>query len=197
MRVLAVVAALTLAVAAPVASAPSLASSGCPLFPADAAGLPILAGLVRYELVGARGASPTAPASAATSRAARSARPGVAAAPALLPGVGRRSFTTEPSVPPAAGQPAGPASSAQAPDPTAARAEGPAGSGSSALLPQILTAILGLVAAALAFREVDHRSRRPMPGRHVRSKGPPDPAPPDRPDPAASPDPDAAPSRRP
>jgi len=35
MRVLAVVAALTLAVAAPVAGAPSLASSGCPLFPAD------------------------------------------------------------------------------------------------------------------------------------------------------------------
>src|SRR5829696_4312465 len=35
MRVLAVVAALTLAVAAPAAGAPSLASSGCPLFPAD------------------------------------------------------------------------------------------------------------------------------------------------------------------
>ena len=35
MQVLAVVAALTLAVAAPVAGAPSLASSGCPLFPAD------------------------------------------------------------------------------------------------------------------------------------------------------------------
>ncbi|HSR27964.1 MAG TPA: hypothetical protein VLR51_05865, partial [Actinomycetes bacterium] len=35
MRVLAVVAALTLAVAVPVDGAPSLASSGCPLFPAD------------------------------------------------------------------------------------------------------------------------------------------------------------------
>ena len=35
MRVLAVVAALSLAVAAPAAGAPSLASSGCPLFPAD------------------------------------------------------------------------------------------------------------------------------------------------------------------
>jgi hypothetical protein len=35
MRVLAVVAAVSLAVAAPAAGAPSLASSGCPLFPAD------------------------------------------------------------------------------------------------------------------------------------------------------------------
>jgi hypothetical protein len=35
MRVLAVVPALTLAVTAPAAGAPSLASSGCPLFPAD------------------------------------------------------------------------------------------------------------------------------------------------------------------
>ena len=35
MRVLAVVAAVSLAVAAPTAGAPSLASSGCPLFPAD------------------------------------------------------------------------------------------------------------------------------------------------------------------
>ena len=35
MRVLAVAAVLTLAVAAPAAGAPSLGSSGCPLFPAD------------------------------------------------------------------------------------------------------------------------------------------------------------------
>jgi hypothetical protein len=35
MRVLAVAAALSLAVTAPAAGAPSLGSSGCPLFPAD------------------------------------------------------------------------------------------------------------------------------------------------------------------
>ena len=32
-----------------------------------------------------------------------------------------------------------------------------------ALLPQILTAVLGLVAAALAYRELARRARRPQP----------------------------------
>jgi hypothetical protein len=60
-----------------------------------------------------------------------------------------------------------------APDPAldaAARADGPRGSGSPAVLPQILAAILGVVAAALAFRQVTLRSRRgrhPAAGRHA------------------------------
>jgi hypothetical protein len=60
-----------------------------------------------------------------------------------------------------------------APDPAldaAARADGLRGSGSPAVLPQILAAILGVVAAALAFRQVTLRSRRgrhPAAGRHA------------------------------
>jgi hypothetical protein len=52
MRLLAMVAALTLALPGPVAGAPSLASSGCPLFPAgnvwhaDVSRLPVPAGLL-------------------------------------------------------------------------------------------------------------------------------------------------------
>jgi hypothetical protein len=65
---------------------------------------------------------------------------------------------TEPSLPPASAQATPPASSAGAPDPAAAPTGDP---GSEALLPQILAAILGVVAAALAFREVARRTRRP------------------------------------
>jgi hypothetical protein len=60
-----------------------------------------------------------------------------------------------------------------APDPAldaAARADGPRGSGSPAVLPQILAAILGVIAAALAFRQVTLHSRRgrhPAAGRHA------------------------------
>ena len=52
----------------------------------------------------------------------------------------------------------------------AAGTDGPRGSGSPALLPQILAAILGVVAAALAFRQVTLHSRRgrhPAAGRHA------------------------------
>ena len=77
---------------------------------------------------------------------ARPARPppaGPGSAPALLPGVGRRSFLPEPQFPPAsaAATPANPALDAGA---AAARADGPLGLGSPALLPQILAAILGV-----------------------------------------------------
>jgi hypothetical protein len=124
MRVLAVVAALTLAVTAPVGGAPALASSGRPLFPA---------GDVRQAEV---------------SRLPVHPRPA-----ADLP---------------ASGQATPPTAPAQDPDP----ADGAAGSGSPALLPQVLAAILGLVAAGLAFREVAlHARRRASPGRPT----PPDP----------------------
>jgi hypothetical protein len=86
----------------------------------------------------------------------------------------------------------------------AARTDGPPGSGSPALLPQILAAILGVVAAALAYRQVTLRARRGRPpaagrhapgSRHARTRtgpsqdqagpAPPDPLPPG-PDPAGS-----------
>ena len=89
------------------------------------------------------------PASAAARGTARTAR----AAPADT-----ATPRTEPSLPPASAQATPPASSAGAPDPAAAPTGDP---GSEALLPQLLAAILGVVAAALAFREVARRTRRP------------------------------------
>jgi hypothetical protein len=157
-----------------------------------------------------RGAPRTTPARPATTRRARPA-------PALLPGVGRRSFKPEPRFPTASGEATPAAGPALDPGPAAARAGDSNGSGSPALLPQILAAILGVVAAALAFRQVTLRARRLQPpgGRHApggrnasssrdaRTGSAPDadqapPAPPAPPDPHnAPPDPDPAGSRRP
>jgi hypothetical protein len=132
---------------------------------------------------------------AATRRAAtRRAGPTTA----LLPGVGRRSFLPEPRFPPASA----PATPALNPGPAAARTDDRHGAGSPALLPQVLAAILGLVAAALAFRQVTLRSRRLQSpgGRHARTGTAPDhdqaTAAPPGPRPAP-PDPDPAGSRRP
>jgi hypothetical protein len=113
--------------------------------------------------------SPAAAAPAARPRA----RPEAAAA-ALPPGVGRRSLVAEPAVPGAGAAPA--------PSPDPAPTPGPTG-----FVPQLLTAILGLVAATLAARVV-LRARRPQdrdrpphprstPGRHVKADAPPDPDP--------------------
>jgi hypothetical protein len=60
-----------------------------------------------------------------------------------------------------------------------------------ALVPRLLTVILGLTAAALAARTL-RRTRHAPPGRHARPAGPPDPAdpavgPPDPADPAVGP----------
>ena len=130
----------------------------------------------------ARGAARTTP----VARPGQPARAPVAADPALLPGVGRRAFTTEPA-PPAPGR----ATPPPAPAPAAARGDAPP---DPALLPQLLAAVLGVVAAALAFREVArHTRRRPPPGRHVRGDAPPDPGPPT----AGDPDPGRTTSQRP
>jgi hypothetical protein len=91
-------------------------------------------------------------ASAAARGTARTAR--AAPADAATP-------RTEPSLPPASVQATPPASSAGVPEPAAASTGDPPDPGSEALLPQILAAILGVVAAALAFREVARRTRRP------------------------------------
>jgi hypothetical protein len=110
----------------------------------------------------ARGAA--APARPAGPAAARPARRAPAAA--LLPGVGRRAFAEpHPMAAPAAG------AGGQAATPTAAAR--PAGSrpAVAGLLPQLLAALLGLVAAGLAAR-VALRPRPPTPtGRHARSPG--------------------------
>ncbi len=91
-------------------------------------------------------------ASAAARGTARTAR--AAPADAATP-------RTEPSLPPASVQATPPASSAGVPEPAAASTGDPPDPGSEALLPQLLAAILGVVAAALAFREVARRTRRP------------------------------------
>ena len=91
-------------------------------------------------------------ASAAARGTARTAR--AAPADAATP-------RTEPSLPPASAQATPPASSAGVPEPAAASTGDPPDPGSEALLPQLLAAILGVVAAALAFREVARRTRRP------------------------------------
>ena len=129
MRVLAVAAALTLAVAAPAAGAPSLGSSGCPLFPADN----VLEADVTLRAVQLPGRARTCPQWA----------PAPASAPTRL-----RPRTHR-------------------------------------VRPQLLTAILGLVAATLAARVVlrtrrlqdqhrpPQRARRPRRGR----RAPPDPDP--------------------
>jgi hypothetical protein len=218
MRVLAVVAALTLAVAAPVAGAPSLASSGCPLFPADNAAmgpgagihadfgsrhvLVVQAGSCRlYELFDAHreGGGWRAGSGAVWNLRANRLRPAgwtderwdndalrqlrrvtladfeavdtarlrIFPASAAARGIAGTARTapadaatprTEPSLPPASVQATPPESSAGAPDPAAAPTGDPP---SEALLPQLLAAILGVVAAALAFREVARRTRRP------------------------------------
>jgi hypothetical protein len=154
-----------------------------------------------------RGAPRASPARPAATRPAATRRAGPA--PALLPGVGSRSFLPEPQFPlaSAAATPAtNPALDAGA---AAARTDGPPGSGSPALLPQILAAILGVVAAALAFRQVTLHSRRgrhPAAGRHApgsrhaRTRAVPgqDQAGPAPPGPhQVPPDPDPAGSRRP
>jgi hypothetical protein len=114
------------------------------------------------------------PASAAARGSRRSGAAPVAAGPAapsaLLPGAGRRSFVTEPRVAPAA------------PGAAPAPAPGPTG-----FVPQLLTAVLGLVAATLAARVVLRTRRlqdqgrpphpRSTPGRHVKADAPPDPDP--------------------
>ncbi len=94
------------------------------------------------------------PASAAARGTSRPAPADTATSGAATP-------RTEPSVPPASVQATPPASSAEAPDPAAARTGDPPDPGSGAVLPQILAAILGVVAAALAFREVARRTHRP------------------------------------
>ena len=82
-----------------------------------------------------------------------------------------------------------------APALAAGRTAGGGDGNASGLLPQALAAVLGLVAASLAYRQVARRARRHQPpghqppgGRHARSGSPPDP---DRPS-----DPDRASSRR-
>ena len=134
----------------------------------------------------------------------RAATGRVGPAPALLPGAGRRSFLPEPQIPPASAGATPAANPAMDAGAAAARTDGPPGSGSPALLPQILAAILGVVAAALAYRQVTLRARRgrpPAAGRHASGSrhagtrtgpsqdqagpAPPDPLPPG-PDPAGS-----------
>jgi hypothetical protein len=115
-----------------------------------------------------RGAPRASPARPAATRPAATRRAGPA--PALLPGVGSRSFLPEPQFPPAAAAATPAANPALDAGAAAARTDGPPGSGSPALLPQILAAILGVVAAALAFRQVTLHSRRgrhPAAGRHA------------------------------
>jgi hypothetical protein len=166
MRVLAVAAAMTLAVATPAAGAPSLGSSGCPLFPAanvwhaDVSRLPVhprsgtyLAAMgagagIHFEAVDTSGLR-ISPASAAALGSPRSPSAAAPAAPAA---------------------PADPADPAPAPGPTG-------------FIPQLLTAVLGLVAATLAARVV-LRTRRPQdqhrggaPGADVKADAPPDPDP--------------------
>jgi hypothetical protein len=102
------------------------------------------------------------------------------ASAALLPGAGRRSFVTEPRVAPGAAP-------ATRPDPAAARADPAPAPGPTRFVPQLLTAVLGLVAATLAARVVlrtrrlQDQSRPPhprsTPGRHVKADAPPDPDP--------------------
>jgi hypothetical protein len=262
MRMLAMVGALTLAVSAPVATAPSLASSGCPLFPADSVwhagvsrlpahprsgaylaamgtgagihadfgsgtweggpiGIPytvVPAGQARVPVrFGYAGESdpgpypipPDAPVEggpdadgdrhvlvvqAATCRlyelfdAHREGdgwRAGSGAvwdlrsnrlrpagwtsrkAAAARPVTARRWFQPEPRAVTAAG-------SAPAPAPSAGAGRAGAGDGGGALLPRVLTVVLGLTAAALATRAV-RRPRQAPPGRHVRAPAPPDP----------------------
>jgi hypothetical protein len=151
----------------------------------------------------ARG-SPRSPAAAGPAARPR-ARPEAAPA-ALLPGVGRRSLVTEPRVVPVA--PSAATTPAPRPDPAAARAD-PA-PGPTGFVPQLLTAVLGLIAAALAARGVAIRTRqrRPQdqdrlphrssaPGRHVKTEAPHRrgiPGPDVEAD--APPDPDPTPTRR-
>jgi hypothetical protein len=108
----------------------------------------------------ARGARGTGPAGRAAPR--RPARRAPAAA-ALLPGVGRRSLA-EP-VPIAA---AGLADPSPAPDPAAARPAAGSGPELPGLLPPVLAALLGLVAASLAARVGLRPRRRAAAGRHPR-----------------------------
>jgi hypothetical protein len=120
---------------------------------------------------GAGGAAPGARPGGAAAGPARRARPGVGAAAALLAGVGRRSLTAEPRVP-ADLRGLGDLTAATSPSPAGPRAAG--GPGDGGLLPEVLAGLLGLVAAALAMRQLGRSRRRPPPGRHARSGTPPD-----------------------
>jgi hypothetical protein len=167
MRLLAVVAALTLAVAvpatgAPALAAPSLAASGCPLFPADnvwhadVSRLPVHPRSGAYLAAMGPGAGIHADFGSGTWEGGPVDRRGLA------------DLT---------------AATAPGSSPTAAR--GPRDTGQNgAAIPgpalQLLAGLLGLVAAALAMRQLTRSRGRPPTGRHVRSA----PAPPD-PDPAA------------
>jgi len=117
----------------------------------------------RGAAASAPGARPGGPAAAGSGRRAR---PGSGAA-ALLPGVGRRSLTAEPRVP-ADLNGLGDLTAATAPGPAPAvsptAAPGPATGG---LALQLLAALLGLVAAALAMRQLARARRQEPPGRHA------------------------------
>jgi hypothetical protein len=104
----------------------------------------------------ARGARGTGPAGRAAPRRAP-------AAAALLPGVGRRSLA-EPFPVAAAGL----ADLSPAPDPAAARPAAGSGPELPGLLPPVLAALLGLVAATLAARVGLRPRRRAAAGRHLR-----------------------------
>jgi hypothetical protein len=120
----------------------------------------------------ARGGAAAAPGArpAATGQAQR-ARPGAAAA--LRPGAGRRALAADPRVP------AGLRDLGDRAAATAARGLGDPGRDGAAtpgLALQLLAGLLGLVAAALAMRQVVRTRGRPGAGRHARSG----PAPPGR-----------------
>jgi hypothetical protein len=155
MRLLGAPAALTLAVApaAPAAAAPSLAASGCPLFPADSvwhadvSRLPVHPRSRAYLAAMGTGAAIHADFGSGTWEGG----------PIGIP------FTV---VPP--GQPKVPVRFGYA-------AESDPGPGLPGLLPQLLAGLLGLVAAALAARvaRVALRPRRREPsGRHARTATP-------------------------
>jgi hypothetical protein len=116
----------------------------------------------------------------------------------------------EPRFPPASAEAAPAADPALGPGPAAARTDDPNGSGFPDLLTQILAVVLGLVAAALALRQVALRTRGRHPpaghatgGRHARTGTAPGqdqttPVPPDPPAPRrVPPEPGRAGSRRP
>jgi hypothetical protein len=104
--------------------------------------------------------------------AARPARPTPRKPPAAGPlGTARRWFQPEPLAATAAGP--GTGSSPGAAAAPADAGAGAADAGEGALLPRLLTVVLGLTAAGLAARGV-RRSRRAPPGRHARTPAPPD-----------------------
>jgi hypothetical protein len=138
---------------------------------ADAAGLPVLLRRVTLADFEAVDTAPLriSPASAAARpvTAARPARPTPRKPPAALPSGPRRWFQPEPRAATAADARTGAdAGSSTGPAVPAPAAGADAGSGDAALLPPVLTVILGLTTAALAGRAI----RRPR-----RDDVPPDP----------------------